>query len=407
MSRTCQRRTCQYCAANYFKSDSGLTKHERYHCPIRPDTTSSIHARSIREACPDRPPQRPSVAERDPATRTVAFAAQPFNPPSLHSENLDSDAQIPDPIGRTGASQTSADDSELEDRRPAQPQSTGCAIRGVELGPGSHPAPGTSAPVPIPSAIQPDPLLFDPRIQGNKFHPFNNWEGFRWAFHHILEAQNSDMEESQLRNLIQGITHNPELDLPSAQTIRKLLLFSPFAIPTATSVFEDQQGRPYVFIHRRLNAAIDDLVGRTYLADGIKLSAEVEIRSMPEGGFERYYDDLNLGDAWADAQIRIGKDGVLMLPIILSSDKSRVCQVSLFFCCSSVLTSFMCARSKIAGLCGPFTCPPQFTPLTIVVNQRCMRTFSSATYCNQTRSMAMLASQRKLRPSTRMFCKSS
>ena len=401
------QRKCRHCGRHDFQSDGGLTKHKRHHCPLRPRATPGP-ARSTRAAAAEAPPSRPAVRHAS-APRTVAFAAQELDPFLMQTPQCDNDPPTPRPGPSTRS--LGSPESESESESTSQPEPIGCDVRGVRLGPGIHPAPGTTAPIPLPSALHPDPLVLDPSLQENIVGSFKTWEGFRWAVHHVLEAQNSDMEESQLRNLIQRIANNPDLDLPSAQSIRKQLLASPLALPTTTTFFEDKQKRPYVFIHRVLNAAIDDLVGRAYLADGIKLSAEVEIRSMPEGGFERYYSDLNRGDAWADAQIRIGNDGVLMLPIILSSDKSRVRFVHvpfIFFIFFIVSRHMLVAhRSKTVALSGQFISQLPYTPRKIAVGQPCMHTFSLVTCSSPTRSTATLGNLASRPPSTRTSSRNS
>ena len=79
------------------------------------------------------------------------------------------------------------------------------------------------------------------------------------------------------------------------------------------------------FIVTCLSAFIHWLVEQVHLTEGIKLSAKVHIQTGPDGKTpERVNSEMYTGDTWADAQIKFGINGKLMLLIIFSSDKARV-----------------------------------------------------------------------------------
>ena len=168
-----------------------------------------------------------------------------------------------------------------------------------------------------------DPLLDDPRLKENPFYPFNDNHEFFWALNHFT-MQNSDADEQVLRSTITALLGNSNISLPPAKTIRFRLANSPFAIPTQQTVIKDEEGRSYVFVHRKVLDTVQYLAGQVHLARHFQLSAEVYIQNGPNGP-ERVYSDMYTGDAWADAQMVFGTDGALTLPLIVSSDKSRVC----------------------------------------------------------------------------------
>ena len=220
----------------------------------------------------------------------------------------------------------STDSAPTSDRRPKSPSSdpTHPTFRGAKLPHGKHPAPGTTKPVPLDGDPIPDPFLSHKILSENPYGQFKTAEEFEWALNYSRGAL-SDAEVANLKRMLGGMYGPHAHTLPSGKTMRRLFKESPFADPSSCLPIDGNDGRDYAFVHRGVIDCINWLAGQVHLAGDVTLSAEVHVQTGPDGKTpERVYSELHTGDAWANAQAKLGKDGKLMLPIIISSNKTRV-----------------------------------------------------------------------------------
>uniref|UniRef100_A0A915J5Z9 Uncharacterized protein n=1 Tax=Romanomermis culicivorax TaxID=13658 RepID=A0A915J5Z9_ROMCU len=191
--------------------------------------------------------------------------------------------------------------------------------------PGIFAAPDCHPPQPIPQPPAQDSKSHRGPIRNASETPegsFPSLFSFELAFFSNVEGRLSDAQQMALNKLL--IAHFPERrnEILSPPAIRKRLEQSPFALLGHRTIIKDQDGREYEFYHRDLLACVRDLVARPHLATNLSLTPEINIRSCREG-LERVFSDLKSADAWAEAQ-RLLKEGHLLIPLVLSSDKSLV-----------------------------------------------------------------------------------